>query len=183
MSPPRLVSNRCEPHVCLWFAPTFDLSSSLAATDTLRGASLSSYLPQLCVCVCVYVWVGVCVCACVFLMRRLHCVCESAFLFAPFTTEVASIIQQHIAEHNATHCIALSLPQESSVFICLLLDCFYAPIMFPAAPSPSPASSAHFICLRTLVMFPQLELRICQTAHFFLHSLVSVFFVSLLSYS
>ena len=138
---------------------------------------------SVCVCVCVYVWVGVCVCACVFLMRRLHCVCESAFLFAPFTTEVASIIQQHIAEHNATHCIALSLPQESSVFICLLLDCFYAPIMFPAAPSPSPASSAHFICLRTLVMFPQLELRICQTAHFFLHSLVSVFFVSLLSYS
>lgn len=104
MCPPRLVSNRCEPHVSLWFAPTFDLPSSLAATDTLRGASLSSCLPQL-VCVCASFWC------------RDYTLCESAFLFAPFNTEVASIIQQHIAEHNATHCIALSPSRVLSIYL------------------------------------------------------------------
>lgn len=123
-----------------------------------------------------------CVCARIFLMQRLHCVWKCFPLRA--LQHRGSI--NNSATHCGTQCYTLhsALPLKSPQYLsALLFDCFYAPIMFPSPPSPSPPSSAHFICLRALVMFPQLELRICQTSHFFLHSLVSVFFFSLLAYS
>lgn len=62
---------------------------------------------------------------------------------------------------------------------------FLYPHFVSLTPSPSPAQFCPLCLSPFSVMFPILELRICQTSHFFLHWLVSVFsFPSLLfSYS
>lgn len=99
--------------------------------------------------------------------------------------------------NSATHCrtqcytqhcfCSLSLPLDSSVFICLLLDCFYAPILFLLPPPPVrsvlPTLSLSILChvstpraenLSNLLLFLAFI-----SVYFFLFSLL----FSILSYS
>lgn len=159
--PPRRVQNRCWPHVSLWSARDLWPLLSPCQPQTLKR---------------LYIIFATALHTCMFMVQRLHSVWKCS-LFSPFNTEAASIIQRHIAEHNATDRIAffsLSLPLDSSVFICLLLRLFLCPHFVSLTPSPSALSYAHFVFLCHVSTTRAVK------SHFFLHSLVSISLFSLL---
>lgn len=102
-----------------------------------------------------------------FMMQRLHCDLSSG------TSESYSNINNSAAHCGAQCCtensfFSLFLPIDSSVFICLLLDCFTPPFCFYPLPQ---------FCLFS-VRFPLPVLRTCRASHFILHSLVLIFLMS-----
>lgn len=125
------VWNRCGPHVFLCSAVTFELSSALPATDTLRGAIQAfqegwpsrMHLPQLYVCVHACLW------------------CRDYIVLPLHTLQHWNNINNSTAHCRAQCCtensfFSHSLPLDSSVFFWLLLDYFYAPILFLLPPPP-----------------------------------------------
>lgn len=102
-------------------------------------------------------------------------------LFSNFDIEATLIFQEAVGEHRAAQRIAFSpfsLLVGFSVFVRLLFDCFYTPILFLLPPPPDLAVLPT-LCVSILsVRFPPSELRICQTSHFFLHSLVPLLLYS-----
>lgn len=150
---------------------------SLPATETLRGCARASWAGWSLHMKFSTAWqLRVCV-RCMFMLQRLHRVWKCS-LFSPFNTKAASIIQQHIAEHNSTHCNPFSLQpslQISSVFIRLLLDCFYAPILF-LFPLPQSLTPAHFLSLFSCHVSPLKAEKLSNLSHF--PAFISVYFSS-----
>lgn len=176
VSPLQQVKNRCEPDVSPWSAVTFDLISSLPATDTLKGHAWASRAGWSLHMKILHSLTALCLCAMhVYAAEITLCVKVLPLLALQHWGSINnSATHSRTQLHTLQSCLSPTLlpdflsiyPSPAWLFLC--------PLFVSLSPSPSRSLLPTFFLL-FLVMFPLLKLRNCQTSHIFVHSLLSIF--------